>query len=87
MEGIRGSGIEGDIAIDDVTIEEGECRDPPPSSSEYIGCLQFLCTTSCFGNNASRVYYVEKDQPNCYLFLDMIKETNWNKLIIIYKNN
>ncbi|KAL0170131.1 hypothetical protein M9458_034727, partial [Cirrhinus mrigala] len=37
LEGIRGSGIEGDIAIDDVTIEEGECRDPPPSSSEYIG--------------------------------------------------
>lgn len=36
LEGIRGSGIEGDIAIDDVTIEEGECRDPPPSSSEYI---------------------------------------------------
>ncbi|KAI2654400.1 hypothetical protein H4Q32_011118 [Labeo rohita] len=35
LEGIRGSGIEGDIAIDDVTIEEGECRDPPPSSSEY----------------------------------------------------
>ncbi|XP_016353998.1 MAM domain-containing glycosylphosphatidylinositol anchor protein 2-like isoform X1 [Sinocyclocheilus anshuiensis] len=33
LEGIRGSGIEGDIAIDDVTIEEGECRDPPPSSN------------------------------------------------------
>lgn len=37
LEGIRGSGIEGDIAVDDVTIEEGECRDPPPSSSKYIG--------------------------------------------------
>ncbi|XP_053093435.1 MAM domain-containing glycosylphosphatidylinositol anchor protein 2 isoform X7 [Pangasianodon hypophthalmus] len=33
LEGIRGSGIEGDIAIDDVAIEEGECRDPPPNSN------------------------------------------------------
>uniref|UniRef100_A0A673MWH0 MAM domain-containing glycosylphosphatidylinositol anchor protein 2-like n=1 Tax=Sinocyclocheilus rhinocerous TaxID=307959 RepID=A0A673MWH0_9TELE len=33
LEGIRGSGIEGDIAVDDVAIEEGECRDPPPSSN------------------------------------------------------
>uniref|UniRef100_W5LMW2 MAM domain containing glycosylphosphatidylinositol anchor 2 n=1 Tax=Astyanax mexicanus TaxID=7994 RepID=W5LMW2_ASTMX len=32
LEGVRGSGIEGDIAIDDVTIEEGECRDPPPNN-------------------------------------------------------
>uniref|UniRef100_A0A8C9S3M8 MAM domain containing glycosylphosphatidylinositol anchor 2 n=1 Tax=Scleropages formosus TaxID=113540 RepID=A0A8C9S3M8_SCLFO len=32
LEGIRGPGIEGDIAIDDVTIEEGECSDPPPNS-------------------------------------------------------
>ncbi|KAM7368110.1 hypothetical protein PAMP_014360 [Pampus punctatissimus] len=32
LEGIRGSGIEGDIAIDDVTLEEGECRDPPPTA-------------------------------------------------------
>uniref|UniRef100_A0A672HKD1 MAM domain containing glycosylphosphatidylinositol anchor 2a n=1 Tax=Salarias fasciatus TaxID=181472 RepID=A0A672HKD1_SALFA len=32
MEGVRGAGIEGDIAIDDVTIEEGECKDPPPNS-------------------------------------------------------
>ncbi|KAM3870911.1 MAM domain-containing glycosylphosphatidylinositol anchor protein 2 [Diretmus argenteus] len=32
MEGVRGSGIEGDIAIDDVTIEEGECKDPPPNN-------------------------------------------------------
>ncbi|KPP74575.1 MAM domain-containing glycosylphosphatidylinositol anchor protein 2-like, partial [Scleropages formosus] len=31
LEGIRGPGIEGDIAIDDVTIEEGECSDPPPN--------------------------------------------------------
>uniref|UniRef100_A0A8C2E9A4 MAM domain containing glycosylphosphatidylinositol anchor 2 n=1 Tax=Cyprinus carpio TaxID=7962 RepID=A0A8C2E9A4_CYPCA len=29
FEGIRGPGIEGDIAIDDVTLEEGECPDPP----------------------------------------------------------
>lgn len=34
IEGVRGSGIEGDIAMDDVTIEEGECKDPPPNS-EY----------------------------------------------------
>uniref|UniRef100_A0A665U900 MAM domain-containing glycosylphosphatidylinositol anchor protein 2-like n=1 Tax=Echeneis naucrates TaxID=173247 RepID=A0A665U900_ECHNA len=32
MEGVRGSGIEGDIAIDNVTIEEGECKEPPPKS-------------------------------------------------------
>lgn len=32
LEGIRGPGIEGDIAIDDVTLEEGECRDLPPIS-------------------------------------------------------
>ncbi|MBN3298834.1 MDGA2 protein, partial [Amia calva] len=32
FEGIRGDGIEGDIAIDDVTIEEGECGDPPPNN-------------------------------------------------------
>ncbi|XP_045898651.1 MAM domain-containing glycosylphosphatidylinositol anchor protein 2, partial [Micropterus dolomieu] len=32
MEGVRGSGIEGDIAIDDVTIEEGECKDPPSNN-------------------------------------------------------
>ncbi|MED6287825.1 hypothetical protein CHARACLAT_020226 [Characodon lateralis] len=33
LEGIRGPGIEGDIAIDDITLEEGECRDPPPNIS------------------------------------------------------
>ncbi|XP_076022110.1 MAM domain-containing glycosylphosphatidylinositol anchor protein 2 [Genypterus blacodes] len=32
LEGVRGPGIEGDIAIDDVTIEEGECKDPPPNN-------------------------------------------------------
>ncbi|KAM4625642.1 MAM domain-containing glycosylphosphatidylinositol anchor protein 2 [Polymixia lowei] len=32
VEGVRGSGIEGDIAIDDVTIEEGDCKDPPPNN-------------------------------------------------------
>uniref|UniRef100_A0A3Q4I9Z6 MAM domain containing glycosylphosphatidylinositol anchor 2a n=1 Tax=Neolamprologus brichardi TaxID=32507 RepID=A0A3Q4I9Z6_NEOBR len=32
IEGVRGSGIEGDIAIDDVAIEEGECKDPPPNT-------------------------------------------------------
>nr|XP_046155327.1 MAM domain-containing glycosylphosphatidylinositol anchor protein 2-like isoform X1 [Oncorhynchus gorbuscha] len=47
LEGIRGPGIEGDIAIDDVTLEEGECRDLPavnlrsaaPSTSAYIWLL------------------------------------------------
>ena len=37
MEGVRGAGIEGDIAIDDVTIEEGECKDPPPHSEYTCG--------------------------------------------------
>lgn len=36
LEGIRGPGIEGDIAIDDVTLEEGECRAPPPSEYHLI---------------------------------------------------
>ncbi|XP_045066073.1 MAM domain-containing glycosylphosphatidylinositol anchor protein 2-like isoform X1 [Coregonus clupeaformis] len=47
LEGIRGPGIEGDIAIDDVTLEEGECRDIPainlrsaaPSTSAHIWLL------------------------------------------------
>ncbi|XP_029580959.1 MAM domain-containing glycosylphosphatidylinositol anchor protein 2 isoform X1 [Salmo trutta] len=47
LEGIRGPGIEGDIAIDDVTLEEGECRDLPainlrsaaPSTSAHIWLL------------------------------------------------
>ncbi|KAJ8394278.1 hypothetical protein AAFF_G00048610 [Aldrovandia affinis] len=47
LEGVRGPGIEGDIAIDDVTIEEGECGDPPPknlrsrapSTTPHIGQL------------------------------------------------
>ncbi|KAM9433487.1 LOW QUALITY PROTEIN: MAM domain-containing glycosylphosphatidylinositol anchor protein 2 [Salvelinus alpinus] len=50
LEGIRGPGIEGDIAIDDVTIEEGECKDPPhnnlrslsPPTAHHI--WQFLVT-------------------------------------------
>uniref|UniRef100_A0A8D3C1A8 MAM domain containing glycosylphosphatidylinositol anchor 2a n=1 Tax=Scophthalmus maximus TaxID=52904 RepID=A0A8D3C1A8_SCOMX len=37
LEGVRGSGIEGDIAIDDVTIEEGDCKDPPPNSETFLG--------------------------------------------------
>lgn len=40
LEGVRGSGIEGDIAIDDVSIEEGKCQDPPPNSSKYTMCYQ-----------------------------------------------
>lgn len=36
FEGIRGQGIEGDIAIDDVTLEEGECPDPPSNRMYFI---------------------------------------------------
>lgn len=32
LEGVRGAGIEGDIALDDVTIQEGPCKDPPSNS-------------------------------------------------------
>ncbi|XP_045916038.1 MAM domain-containing glycosylphosphatidylinositol anchor protein 2 isoform X6 [Micropterus dolomieu] len=49
LEGIRGPGIEGDIAIDDVTLEEGECRDPPPNlSSKSLSTsshIWLLCVT------------------------------------------
>ncbi|XP_063079427.1 MAM domain-containing glycosylphosphatidylinositol anchor protein 2-like [Engraulis encrasicolus] len=34
FEGVRGPGIEGDIAIDDVVLEEGECPNTPPSPEE-----------------------------------------------------
>ncbi|CDQ64981.1 unnamed protein product [Oncorhynchus mykiss] len=50
LEGIRGPGIEGDIAIDDVTIEEGECKDPPPNNLRSLSppttphIWQFLVT-------------------------------------------
>ncbi|XP_016522167.1 MAM domain-containing glycosylphosphatidylinositol anchor protein 2-like isoform X5 [Poecilia formosa] len=49
MEGVRGSGIEGNIAIDDVTIEEGECKDSPSnnlksfaSQPTYYVCLLYV---------------------------------------------
>ncbi|MEQ2208978.1 hypothetical protein XENOCAPTIV_021416, partial [Xenoophorus captivus] len=50
MEGVRGSGIEGDIAADDVTIEEGECKDSPPNNlrsfASLPSCYVFLlCIT------------------------------------------
>ncbi|XP_061531355.1 MAM domain-containing glycosylphosphatidylinositol anchor protein 2 isoform X2 [Phycodurus eques] len=32
LEGVRGAGIEGDIAVDDVTIQEGRCQDPPSNN-------------------------------------------------------
>ncbi|KAL0969623.1 hypothetical protein UPYG_G00229960 [Umbra pygmaea] len=50
LEGVRGPGIEGDIAIDDVTIEEGECKDPPPNDTPSMApptvphIWQFLVT-------------------------------------------
>ncbi|XP_054882637.1 MAM domain-containing glycosylphosphatidylinositol anchor protein 2-like isoform X3 [Poeciliopsis prolifica] len=39
MEGVRGSGIEGNIAIDDVTIEEGECKDSPSNNLKSLASL------------------------------------------------
>ncbi|XP_064185854.1 MAM domain-containing glycosylphosphatidylinositol anchor protein 2 isoform X1 [Anguilla rostrata] len=49
LEGVRGPGIEGDIAIDDVTIEEGECGDPPPnlksSAPSNTPPIWHLCVT------------------------------------------
>ncbi|KAJ3607095.1 hypothetical protein NHX12_026609 [Muraenolepis orangiensis] len=49
IEGVRGPGIEGDIAIDDVTLEEGECRDPPPnlrtSAPPTSAHIWLLCIT------------------------------------------
>ncbi|KAL0967682.1 hypothetical protein UPYG_G00255500 [Umbra pygmaea] len=46
LEGIRGPGIEGDIAIDDISLKEGECQDIPtnrissaPPSSAHIWSL------------------------------------------------
>ncbi|XP_056152112.1 MAM domain-containing glycosylphosphatidylinositol anchor protein 2 [Lampris incognitus] len=58
MEGVRGPGIEGDIAIDDVTIEEGECKDPPPNNlrslappaSLHIWQLSITLTLSLIGH-------------------------------------
>ncbi|XP_017538557.1 MAM domain-containing glycosylphosphatidylinositol anchor protein 2-like isoform X2 [Pygocentrus nattereri] len=53
FEGIRGPGIEGDIAIDDVTLEEGECPDPPSnhirSKAPYRAThIWPLCTALAF---------------------------------------
>ncbi|XP_061676951.1 MAM domain-containing glycosylphosphatidylinositol anchor protein 2 isoform X2 [Syngnathoides biaculeatus] len=32
LEGVRGAGIEGDIAVDDVGLQEGRCQDPPSNN-------------------------------------------------------
>ncbi|XP_061757095.1 MAM domain-containing glycosylphosphatidylinositol anchor protein 2-like isoform X6 [Nerophis ophidion] len=49
LEGIRGLGIEGDIAIDDVTLEEGECRGPLPdrnsTAPSHTVHIWLLCVT------------------------------------------
>ncbi|XP_061785232.1 MAM domain-containing glycosylphosphatidylinositol anchor protein 2-like isoform X1 [Nerophis lumbriciformis] len=49
LEGIRGPGIEGDIAIDDVTLEEGECRGPLPdrnsTAPSHTVHIWLLCVT------------------------------------------
>uniref|UniRef100_A0AAV2JJE0 MAM domain containing glycosylphosphatidylinositol anchor 2a n=1 Tax=Knipowitschia caucasica TaxID=637954 RepID=A0AAV2JJE0_KNICA len=57
LERVRGSGIEGDIAIDDISIEEGECKDPPPknlrslapSPSLHIWTLSLSLTLALIG--------------------------------------
>ncbi|XP_038154573.1 MAM domain-containing glycosylphosphatidylinositol anchor protein 2-like isoform X2 [Cyprinodon tularosa] len=50
MEGVRGSGPEGAIAIDDVSIKEGECKDSPPNNLRSFASLPsrytlLLCIT------------------------------------------
>ncbi|XP_075872850.1 MAM domain-containing glycosylphosphatidylinositol anchor protein 2-like [Nelusetta ayraudi] len=50
IEGVRGPGIEGDVAIDDVAIEEGECKDPPPNNLRSLAPppaphIRQLCVT------------------------------------------
>ncbi|XP_062857461.1 MAM domain-containing glycosylphosphatidylinositol anchor protein 2-like [Trichomycterus rosablanca] len=53
FEGVRGPGIEGDIAIDDVTLEEGECPDPPSnhirSAAPFrVSHIWLLCLAQAF---------------------------------------
>uniref|UniRef100_A0A8C1YP52 MAM domain containing glycosylphosphatidylinositol anchor 2 n=1 Tax=Cyprinus carpio TaxID=7962 RepID=A0A8C1YP52_CYPCA len=57
FEGIRGPGIEGDIAIDDVTLEEGECPDPP-SNRMYQACISMLPFTTCIFLNFHKTFIV-----------------------------
>uniref|UniRef100_A0A3Q2X103 MAM domain-containing protein n=1 Tax=Haplochromis burtoni TaxID=8153 RepID=A0A3Q2X103_HAPBU len=59
IEGVRGSGIEGDIAIDDVAIEEGECKDPPPNSEYALDekLLWLLQTHTQFLSETSRTCF------------------------------
>lgn len=59
IEGVRGSGIEGDIAIDDVAIEEGECKDPPPNSEYALDAklLWLLQTHTQFLSETSRTCF------------------------------
>ncbi|XP_060243551.1 MAM domain-containing glycosylphosphatidylinositol anchor protein 2 isoform X2 [Meriones unguiculatus] len=43
FEGVRGPGIEGDIAIDDVSIAEGECaKQDPPTKNSVDGAVGIL---------------------------------------------
>lgn len=47
FEGIRGPGIEGDIAIDDVSIVEGECmKSDQPANSKWL--FYMLGRADCF---------------------------------------
>lgn len=68
IEGVRGSGIEGDIAIDDVAIEEGECKDPPPNSEYALDekLLWLLQTHTQFLSETSRTCF------EYFLFLSSI---------------
>uniref|UniRef100_A0A673H7P7 MAM domain-containing protein n=1 Tax=Sinocyclocheilus rhinocerous TaxID=307959 RepID=A0A673H7P7_9TELE len=57
FEGIRGPGIEGDIAIDDVTLEEGECPDPPSNRiapGDLVWCSLLIIELMHF------IYYVKR---------------------------
>ncbi|XP_057208724.1 MAM domain-containing glycosylphosphatidylinositol anchor protein 2-like isoform X3 [Triplophysa rosa] len=53
FEGIRGPGIEGDIAMDDVSLVEGECPDPPSNpirgrAPHRVFSIWPLCVTLFF---------------------------------------
>lgn len=61
LEGIRGPGIEGDIAIDDVTLEEGECRDPPPSEYRRFTPSLILSGSSGFVLSPDKVEIYERE--------------------------
>lgn len=52
FEGIRGSGYEGDIAIDDVSITIGKCKQDNTVAS--AGKTGKICTVDCRHNRGNR---------------------------------